>query len=98
MTNTIKSQLTPASTLSGLNKFKHFLALGLLITGAKVSKSTNKTQSKDWVFCVAKRFKQITVQHLNVIFLVLVMAIYKKAFTFVGFGSCLGVSRSTGLF
>jgi hypothetical protein len=24
------------------------------------------------------------------------MAIYKKAFTFVGFGSCLGVSRSTG--
>jgi hypothetical protein len=41
--------------------------------------------------------KQITVQHLNVIFLVLVMAIYKKAFTFVGFGSCLGVSRSTGV-
>ena len=30
--NTTKSQLTPASTLSGLNKFKHFLALGLLIT------------------------------------------------------------------
>jgi hypothetical protein len=25
------------------------------------------------------------------------MAIYKKAFTFVGFGSCLGVSRSTGV-
>jgi hypothetical protein len=31
------------------------------------------------------------------IFLVLVMAIYKKAFTFVGFGSCLGASRSTGV-
>ncbi|CAC9427785.1 hypothetical protein [uncultured Gammaproteobacteria bacterium] len=30
--NTTKSQLTPASTLSGLNKFKHFLALSLLIT------------------------------------------------------------------
>ena len=30
--NTTKSKLTPASTLSGLNKFKHFLALGLLIT------------------------------------------------------------------
>jgi hypothetical protein len=36
-----------------------------------------ETQSKDWVFCVAKCFKQITVQHLNVVFLVLVMAIYK---------------------
>ena len=30
--NTTKSQLTPASTLSGLSKFKHFLALSLLIT------------------------------------------------------------------
>ena len=30
--NTTKFQLTPVSTLSGLNKFKHFLALGLLIT------------------------------------------------------------------
>ena len=30
--NTTKSQLTPVSALSGLNKFKHFLALGLLIT------------------------------------------------------------------
>ncbi|VVH51331.1 hypothetical protein BPUTSESOX_157, partial [uncultured Gammaproteobacteria bacterium] len=29
---TTKFQLTPVSTLSGLNKFKHFLALGLLIT------------------------------------------------------------------
>jgi hypothetical protein len=34
--------------------------------------------SKDWVFCVTKYFKQITNQHLNVIFLVLVMTIYAK--------------------
>jgi hypothetical protein len=37
-----------------------------------------KTQSKDWVFCATKYFKQITDQHLNVIFLVLVMVIYAK--------------------
>ncbi|SSC10371.1 hypothetical protein, partial [thiotrophic endosymbiont of Bathymodiolus puteoserpentis (Logatchev)] len=30
--NTTKSQLTSVSALSGLNKFKHFLAFGLLIT------------------------------------------------------------------
>ncbi|CAC9475385.1 hypothetical protein BSPLISOX_3217 [uncultured Gammaproteobacteria bacterium] len=44
MTNTIKSQLTPASTLSGLNKFKHFLALGLLITGSFNAFSADNSQ------------------------------------------------------
>ena len=63
----------------------------------KSLKVQTKPSQKTGFFCVAKRFKQITVQHLNVIFLVLVMAIYKKAFTFVGFGSCLGASRSTGV-
>jgi hypothetical protein len=44
MTNTTKSQLTPASTLSGLNKFKHFLALGLLITGSFNAFSADNSQ------------------------------------------------------
>jgi hypothetical protein len=51
--NTTKSQLTPASTLSGLNKFKHFLVLSLLITfsfnafAADNSEQPNKELSKE---------------------------------------------------
>jgi hypothetical protein len=47
---TEKFQLTPAPTLSGLNKLKHFLALSLLITfsfNAIIARLRKQPQSKN---------------------------------------------------
>jgi hypothetical protein len=60
--NTTKSQLTPASTLSGLNKFKHFLVLSLLITfsfnafAADNSEQPNKELSKEAYLDLSKPY------------------------------------------